>query len=154
MDWNSDATTYKLILSAFLQDISLDSIALIEICNYKEFLEKKSQFSSIEIKKYLENPIKAAELLSFFQGIPPDIDRILIEQQEMPDGNGFPRKLNANQLDPLTCVFILSGILARYVLRDGSNFEISHFITDLESQGYSRGNFKKAFETIRSMKKI
>ncbi|MDD4976047.1 MAG: hypothetical protein PHY93_16955, partial [Bacteriovorax sp.] len=85
--------------------------------------------------------------------IPPDIDRILLEQHEMPDGNGFPRKLNANQLGPLSCVFILTGILARHVLKEKNSFDVSAFCTLLEEQGYSRGNFKEAFDVIRSMRK-
>ncbi|MDD4975173.1 MAG: response regulator, partial [Bacteriovorax sp.] len=115
--WHSEATIYKLTLSSFLQDISLDSIALMEICDYQEFLAKESRFNRADVKKYNEHPFRASEIAVAFKEIPPDIDRILLEQHEMPDGNGFPRKLNANQLGPLSCVFILTGILARHVLK-------------------------------------
>lgn len=154
LHWSSEATIYKLTLAAFLQDISLDSIPLIEICDYREFTEKKGKFTSAEVKKFNEHPFKAVEILNSFRDIPPDIDRILIEQHEMPDGSGIPKKLNSNQLGPLSCVFILTGIFARHVLKEKNAFDLPKFVTYLELRGYSRGNFKEGFEAIRDMKSI
>lgn len=150
--WNSEGTMFKLTLSSFLQDVSLDSISLMEIADYKEFLEKKHLFTPAEIKKYNEHPQKAVEIVSYYKDIPPDIDRILLEQHEMPDGSGFPRKLNANQVGPLSCMFIISGIFARHVLKEGNQFNLGSFIEYLEKRGYSRGNFKETFDAIKSMK--
>lgn len=153
LQWSSEATMYKLTLSSFLQDIALDSIPLMEICDSQEFAEKKSNFTPSEVKAFLDHPIKATDILAEFKEIPPDIDRVLIEQHEMPDGSGFPRKLNANQLGALTCVFILTGIFARKILKEKDAFELGNFVTYLENRGYSRGNFKEAFEAIKSLKK-
>ncbi len=150
LHWNSNATMYKLTLSAFLKDISLDSIALIEICDFKEFQEKESKFTSQEISRYREHPHKVVEILGTFKEIPPDVDRVLFEQHEMPDGTGFPRKLNANQLGPLTCVFILTGIWARHILSEKKAFDIKKFVKYLEDRGYSRGNFKEGFDAIKA----
>ena len=151
LHWSSEATMYKLTLSSFFQDVSLCSISLMEFCDYKDFLDKESNFTSAEVKKYSEHPNRAAGIVAGLKEIPPDVDRILLEQHEMPDGSGFPRKLNANQLGPLSCVFILTGIFARHVLREGSSFDVVAFATSLEDRGYSRGNFKEAFEVIKSM---
>lgn len=154
LPWYSESTIFKLTLSSFLQDISLDSIAMMEICDYQEFMEKSSNFSSAEIKRYNEHPYKATEMLATFQEIPPDVDRILIEQHEMPDGKGIPRKLNAGQISPLSCLFILSGILARHILKNKEAFDIDLFIKNLETQGYNQGNFKESFAVIKNMGKI
>jgi response regulator RpfG family c-di-GMP phosphodiesterase len=154
LHWSSEATMYKLSLSAFLQDISLDSIPLMEICDNQEFLEKQSRFTRADVRKYLEHPQRAIEILASFKEIPPDVDRLLLEQHEMPDGSGFPRKLNANQLGPLTCVFIITGIFARHILKEKSSFDVGAFAIHLEGKGYSRGNFKESFEVIKSMKKV
>ncbi|MBC7711763.1 MAG: response regulator [Rhizobacter sp.] len=154
LHWSSETTMYKLSLSAFLQDITLDSIPLMEICDNQEFVEKQSGFTRAEVKKYLEHPQRSIEILASFKEIPPDVDRLLLEQHEMPDGNGFPRKLNANQLGPLTCVFIITGIFARHVLKEKGSFDVGAFVMHLEGRGYSRGNFKDSFEVIKAMKKI
>lgn len=153
LSWSSESTMYKLTLASFLQDISLDSIALMEICDYKEFLEKESTFTKIEIKRYLDHPQRSTELLKAFKDAPADVEKLLLEQHEMPDGEGFPRKLNSNQLGPLTCTFILSGIFARHILREGTSFDFDKFINYLNEKGYSRGNFKEPFVVIKSMKK-
>lgn len=153
LSWYSEATMFKLTLAAFLQDISLDSIPLMEICDYREFLEKEESFSRADVKKFNEHPVRATELLASFKEIPPDIDRLLMEQHEMPDGTGFPRKLSATQIGPMSAVFIMTGIFAKQVLKEGTLFDVGAFASHLEARGYSRGNFKEAFEVIRAMKK-
>ena len=151
MQWSSEATIFKLTLAAFLQDITLDSVTLMEIIDHKHFLEIEEQLSSKDKKNYFAHPQNSKDLILTFKEIPPDIDKILLEQHEMPDGSGFPRQLNANQLGPLSCVFILSGILARSVLKHKTNFKIEDFIAIYQVAGYSKGNFKDAFNIIKSM---
>jgi response regulator RpfG family c-di-GMP phosphodiesterase len=153
LNWNSEASVYKLTLSAFLQDITLDSIPMMEITDYKEFIERESRFTEAEIIKFKEHPLKAVEILSTFVDVPLEVDDILLDQHEMPDGSGFPRSLNANQLNPLSCVFILTGIFARKVLKEKSTFNINIFIPCLEKRGYGNGNFKEAFGVIKGMQK-
>lgn len=152
MVWNSEATQFKLSLAAFLQDISLDSISLMEMLDYQEFLANESRFSRAEIRRFIEHPQRSVELLAHFKDIPADIDRILIEQHEMPNGDGIPKKLNASQVAPLSAVFILTGILARVVLRDGSSFDLKEFVSVVEAKGYSKGTFRETFEIIKNLK--
>lgn len=151
LSWSSESTLYKLTLASFLQDLSLNSIPLMEISDYKEFLEKEQTFTKAEIKRYHEHPQKCTEMLKQFRDTPADIDRILLEQHEMPDGAGFPRKLIASQLGQLTCTFIVAGIFSRHVLREGKSFNLNNFLTYLDERGYSRGNFKEVFVVIKSM---
>ena len=151
LQWYSEATIYKLSLAAFLQDIALDSIELMEIRDYSEFLELELNFSKSDVKLYLDHPIIASEIVSSFKNIPPDINTLLLEQHEMPDGKGFPRKLTSSQLGPLSCVFIISGLFARQVIKDGSLFVLKDFIAKLEEKGFSKGNFKDAFAVIKAM---
>jgi response regulator RpfG family c-di-GMP phosphodiesterase len=151
LQWNTEATFFKLTLAAFFQDITLDSVALMKLYDYSDFLLLESNLTRPEIKNYLDHSIKASELISSIKNMPPDIDKIILEQHEMPDGSGFPRKLPANKLGPLTCTFILSGILARYILNEGEKFNLQKFIEIFEARGYNKGNFKAIFEIIRNM---
>lgn len=152
LNWGSHSAMFKLTIAAFLQDISLDSIALMELCDYKEFLLEIKRFTTEEVKRYNDHPKNSVEILAAFKAIPPDVDRILIEQHEMPDGNGFPRKLNANQIGQLSCVFILTSILAKHILKQKAFFDIEAFVTKIEAQGYGQGNFKDAFAVLKTMK--
>jgi hypothetical protein len=51
----------------------------------------------------------------------------------------------------LSCVFILSGLLSRYILNQKEHFQLASFIEKFEAQGYSNGNFKEAFDVIKEM---
>lgn len=153
LSWGSEATIHKLTLAAFFQDITLNSTKTMQLYDYHDFLSIEQTLNSKEISNYLDHPTKASEVIKNLKEIPPDVDKIIIEQHEAPDGSGFPRKLNANQLGPLSCVFILSGLLARYILNEGENFQINNFIQKFESLGYSKGNFKEAFSIIKKMSK-
>jgi HD-GYP domain-containing protein (c-di-GMP phosphodiesterase class II) len=151
LEWSSESTLFKLTLAAFLQDITLKSIKLMEIYDHHHFLKIEDTLKSDEIKNFLEHPLKAKDHINSFKEIPPDVDKIILEQHEMPDGTGFPRKLNANQLGPLSCLFILSGLLARSILNEKENFQISNFIKKFEELGYNKGNFKDSFNIIKKM---
>ena len=151
LKWSTKSTMFKLTLAAFLQDITLSTLKVMKIYDYLNFLEIEFSLSSEEIKNFLEHPMKAKLLINSFKSIPPDIDKIILEQHEMPDGSGFPRNLNSNQIGPLSCLFILSGILAKNVIEEGEKFQIKNFIEKFEPLGYSNGNFKDSFKVIKNM---
>ena len=149
--WNSEATMYKLTMAAFLQDVTLTSTAVMKIYDHNHFLEIKDTLTSKESQSFFDHPLQSKDLLTFFKGIPPDIDKIIFDHHEMPDGSGFPRKLGASQLGPLSCLFIVSGILARYFLNNKADFKLEKFIEKFEPKGYSAGNFKESFNVIKNM---
>ncbi|MDO9181180.1 MAG: response regulator [Bacteriovorax sp.] len=149
LSWSSEATMFKLTLAAFFQDITLTNLSLVKVYDHQHFLEIKADYNNKEIKNYIDHPLKAHDIIVTMKGIPADIDKIILEQHEMPDGSGFPRKLNANQLGPLSCLFILCGLLARFILNEGENFAIDNFIDKFEALGYNKGNFKDSFNVIK-----
>ena len=149
--WDTEANIFKLTIAAFLQDASLDSASLIKVHNYRHFLKIENSLDKQEVKSFMNHPKVTKKMLSLFQEIPKDIDRILLEQHEMPTGTGFPQKINAHRLDPLSCVFILTGILARCILVEGSSFQLENFLQEFEAEGYNNGNFKESFSVLRSM---
>ncbi len=146
--WNSEQSLFKLTLAAFFQDITLTEISLMELYDYSEFLEKEDQFSKQSKSQYLSHPLKAKELVEKLPQIPPDIEKVVVEQHEAPEGLGFPRKTNASQLHPLSCLFIISGMVARYYLRNKDNFSLANLVNELEKKGYKNGNFKDSFLVI------
>lgn len=151
LTWSSEATMYKLTMAAFMQDISLTSVALMKIFDSQHFLEIQETLSDKEIKCFLDHPVKSSDLVKTFKEIPPDVDKMVLEQNEMPDGSGFPRRMNASQISPLSCLFILSGLMAREILAEGKKFNVQNFTAKLENKGYSRGNFKDTFNVIKKM---
>lgn len=94
LSWSSEATMFKLTLAAFLQDISLTNLSLMKIYDHGHFLKIQDTLRDKDINSFLEHPLKANDIIKGLTEIPPDIDKIVLEQHEMPDGSGFPRKLN------------------------------------------------------------
>lgn len=48
----------------------------------------------------------------------PDLDRILIEHHEKPDGTGYPKGLKGSQISPLGLLFNLSHQLSNIIIKD------------------------------------
>ncbi len=143
--WNKDQILYKLTMASFLQDLALAEIALMELYDHAEFLDNEDQFSKEDRDLYLAHPMKAREMALKISELSPGIEKLVAEQHEAPGGLGFPRKLEASQIQPLSCLFILSGIVARYILRNQYNFSHVSLIEMLEKKGYQNGNFKESF---------
>ncbi len=149
MDWMTDATLEKLCVAALLHDITLNesiSAPLEEVLdNIHDGLSKK------EREMIFNHPISASALIKGKEGFPPDVDWIIIDHHERPDGCGYPRGLKADQIPPLACVFILAEVFSRRLYTKTANPEsIELFAKELANQ-YDKGNFKKALEGLLSM---
>ncbi len=61
--------------------------------------------------------------------IPPDVDIIVSEHHERPDGTGFPQRKGYAALAPLSSVFIVAHDLVSYILnRKENNWNIVSFL--------------------------
>ena len=148
LSWFSESTFVKLSLAAFVQDITLNNLELIKIKDYVHFQKEKDKFTEQERQMYLLHPQAACELVASFRDIPPDVDRIVLEQHEMPNGNGFPKMLSANHTSPLSCLFIISGLLAKLMIERKGPYNKAEFMQKFSNDGYNKGNYKEVFEAI------
>ena len=114
MGWKSDMTFYKLTLAAFLHDILLKNPKIAEIQTFEELERRREEFHPAEIKGFLGHPQDAAQLLRNARDIPLDVDIIILQHHERPDGKGFPGRLNYMKISPLSAVFILSHEILRF----------------------------------------
>jgi HD-GYP domain-containing protein (c-di-GMP phosphodiesterase class II) len=145
MTWGSEATFQKLTMAAFLHDITLANNSLAMVKDLKELQSKSNSFTSEEVKAYEQHPISAAELVRAFPNSPADVDTIIMQHHETPDGKGFPRKLSATHISPLSAVFIIAHDI---VLGSIEGRELPAIIEDLNKK-YTQGNFKKILKTIK-----
>jgi hypothetical protein len=105
---------------------------------------------SPEIVRYRLHPLHAAQTAQTIDVLPPDVDQIILQHHEAPDGSGFPRGLTANRIHFLAAVFIIGEDLVHF-LDDGEALETSlkDFLTWGEVR-YQSGNFKKIFDGIKT----
>ncbi|MES2527690.1 MAG: HD domain-containing phosphohydrolase [Bdellovibrionota bacterium] len=138
----------KLVMAALMHDLAIDESLYpqIELWNKQASdLEDRSP----EVVRYRLHPLHASQTAQTLDILPPDVDQIILQHHEAPDGSGFPRGLSANRIHYLASMFIIAEDLVHF-LDDGDNLETS--ITDFLMWGenrYTQSNFKKIFDEIR-----
>ena len=160
MEWKSETTYHKLTLAAFLHDIAIANEDLARFNTLKELgarlLAEPTAFTPEEVAAFKQHPVKAAEIARLFDEVPPDVDVILLQHHERPDGSGFPRGLTHTWISPLTAVFIVAHDLVQFILEmpKGAPFDeaaIQEFLGKHKEE-YGFSNFKKATEGIRRIR--
>lgn len=152
LEWPSITTFQKLTFAAFFHDITLSNNDLARVSNLIELNEKSSKFSAAEIQAYKNHPIAAAELIRRFNEVPTDVDNIVIQHHESPDGKGFPRGIMASQIMPLSSVFIVAHDYIDFLyLKPTASFQ--EFLA-LYKEKYVGGSFRKIIETLMRATKV
>ena len=153
MQWGSAPTFHKLTLAGFLHDITLENQELSAIKTLEELEVNKDKFSLDEIKQYREHAIRCAELVRKMNEVPPDVETIIRQHHERPDGTGFPGGLSHKYIAPLSSLFIVAHDLADYALEAKSNFNIEVFIQK-NAELYKSSYFRKIVDTLESLHKF
>lgn len=151
MEWHSESTFHKLNLAAYLHDITLTNQELARIHNLKEIESKKALFTKELIDAYKTHPQNGAELAQKFNEVPPDVDTLIVQHHERPDGSGFPRGLTHKQIGPLSSVFIASHDLVTHIFENDHTFHMDEFLETVKSQ-YDVGNFRKILKCLGQIK--
>jgi len=154
--WNSASTYLKLTFAAFLHDLAMTNNTLARGRRIEDISSSKS-FNAQDLQKFKSHPITASEWAQKIHQIPPDVDSILLQHHERPDGTGFPRALNAHKISPLAAIFILSHDLLDFFLDakpeaiQNSDAE-THLSAFLKANvlHYHTGAFRKICESIES----
>ncbi len=164
MEWSSDTTYQKLVLSSFLHDVAIQNEDLARIKNLNQIAEldyKNDSKKTNEIFRIVrDHPLKGAELARTFHEVPPDVDLIIAQHHELPDGTGFPKGLTSTRIGPLSSIFIVvhdwvDFILERKVSGSDSMRDFSDSIHDFvaaRKNSYSTGTFRKVLSCLDKIK--
>jgi response regulator RpfG family c-di-GMP phosphodiesterase len=137
--WHSEQTHQKLILASFIHD----------------HFVKESDYETIESLRanrdaeYLQHPFKAAELLRSLKDLPSDVDTIVLQHHERPDGSGFPRSLTASRISPLSALFIIAEeiVLYAHTLNSQKEFSFVNFVS-INEKLFNKGPFQKILQAL------
>lgn len=143
-----DDAREKLVMASLMHDLSLEENAYATIGMWNK-LAQNLQDRTPEVVRYRLHPVHASQTAQTLDVLPPDVDQIILQHHEAPDGSGFPRGLGANRIHYLAAIFIMAEDLVHF-LDDGVALETSlkDFLTCGEER-YRHRNFKKIFEVIR-----
>ncbi len=151
MDWGSDATFSKLALAAFMHDISVKDPEMAKVNSLRELEEKKGAFPAEEMKQYHLHPAKAADVVRSFKEVPADVDIIVQQHHERPNGSGFPRGLLFNYISPLSSLFIVAHELTQAILFKRTSFNLGEWVSE-KKPAFNQGNFKKVMAALDKVK--
>lgn len=151
MEWGSEATFSKLVLAAYMHDVSLKNPEIAKINTLRELEEKKAAFPEDEVRSYHLHPAKSADVVRSFKEVPADVDIIVQQHHERPNGSGFPRGLMFNYISPLSSLFIVAHELTQEILFKRAAFTLPVFI-ESKKPHFNQGNFKKVFAALEKVK--
>jgi len=108
-------------------------------------------FSAEEVSAFSCHSTEAAKLLKDMIEIPADVEQIILEHHERPDGKGFPLGEDYAKISSLGAVFILGEsyinfLSSRKNLSDFPKFD--EFLKD-RAQLFQFGAFKKFLQIIK-----
>ena len=146
VQWSSETTFQKLTFAAFFHDMTITNNTLAQVKDLKELEARKSEFTEDEAKRYQAHPTIIPQLLVNFSEVPKDVDMIIAQHHEKPDGSGFPRGLSGNNISPLSTLFIIAHDLVDHIFANGMD-KIEPFLADYKAQ-HSEGHFKKILAQI------
>jgi HD-GYP domain-containing protein (c-di-GMP phosphodiesterase class II)/CheY-like chemotaxis protein len=148
MEWNSEATYYKLMLASFLHDITITDNALASCETIAE--ATLLGVSDEALSQYKKHPLRVADMIKQMNDIPADVDSIVMQHHELPGGGGFPRGVTSTYISPLSAIFIVSHHMAKAILIDKSRFDLKGHIR-ATSENWHQAQFKKILNAAEAL---
>lgn len=141
--WGSEQTSYKLGFAALLHDIKLKNQDLAR-CRTLAEARDDGRFTRDDVRNLELHTIRGVETVHEFKDVPHDVDTIILQHHERPDGSGFPRGLREHQIVPPAAIFIVAHELLYFARERGEDYDIEEFLTRMEP--YYTGKFVEILE--------
>lgn len=149
LEWRSENTTSQLVMAAFLHDIALKNKNLSYIST--DDFERINSLDVEDQNDLLGHSSLGERILGHIHELPDVVRTIIKEHHELPDGKGFPKKLDSFTISPMSCVFIVAEDFY-HLLKNGSFSETSKkSAVEIISQKYTEGNFKAPVKALISV---
>jgi hypothetical protein len=146
--WSSDLSRVKLGLASIIHDCPLENCDLQKIVSLKD--PSIIKFTEEEIRSYCKHPKIAAEVAKHFTNH-TEIDFVIAQHHELPNGTGFPEGLNAHQIPTLSCIFILSNNFVKELINcDWTPITIRAIFSSFREK-YNTGNFRDPLVALEKL---
>lgn len=149
LGWTTRRSKEKLGFASLFHDITLIDPRLA-VLNYRS-IAGLTRFDKKVQEKFKEHPLKSSELVREITAKYPQVDTIIEQHHERPDGTGFPYGKDYNQITPLSCVFIVAHDFVSRVYE--INFDLSdpQKILDEMVPEYRLGHFNRCMLALQSV---
>jgi len=149
LQWGSDSTYFKLSLAAFLHDMGITDEKFAACSTLAE--AKALGATEKDLAAFRNHPNVGADMVKKMSEIPPDVDAIIAQHHELPDGKGFPRNIGANYISPLSTVFIVAHDMVKHIFfPPPEGFELGRYL-DSAKDRFQHSNFKRVLVAARKL---
>ena len=146
LDFNFSTTMPKICSAAFYHDFSLFGLDI----EYDEM--KTHDIKDLELSKQIfDHPMTSGQYLVTSSELIEDTKKIIREHHELPNGDGYPKKLTASQISPLSCLFILSQQITFCLIRNNFSKERLNIFLDNAEAEFNQANFSKFYKASRAV---
>ncbi len=154
LEWLSEYSFTKLSMAAVLHDLTLtweqgDAIARLNL-EANQSYDSENDMSE-DVKLYRNHPLLSAQLAKNLKSF-PDVDIIIEQHHEKPDGSGFPFGLHAAKIHPLAALFIIAEDLVNFLMGRKDLAIAAQEFVDSRSDLYKAGYFREILKTISPSK--
>lgn len=148
MDWTNETIQLKLALASILHDVALDDYYLEDVREW-ELKARNLSDVSVETVKFRTHPFEGARIVGALKNVPQDVDKIIIQHHESPDGRGFPKGITAAWITPMSSLFIIVEDFLNFTdVEENMDSRIQEFFVQREDL-YVNGSFKKIFDCLK-----
>ncbi len=145
LGWKSDLTKGKTSIAAILHKVFLEREEWSTI-TYKDHPDL-DYLTPEQRENFISHPKAAANVSQYFSQF-SEVDFIIEEHHEQPDGNGFPRGIPASKITQVSACFILASNFVIQMVINGISPSSLRTIIRSFSSIYNIGNFKEPFNQL------
>jgi HD-GYP domain-containing protein (c-di-GMP phosphodiesterase class II) len=148
LTWTSHITYHKLTMACYLANCTLPKIELTDMTSIHKI---ENDPTHPKRKAYERHILEAAKIARTFTEVPQDVEKIILEHHEKPDGSGFPKKSFHTTISPLGSIVIVSMLVSDWLIAKQSqkqSISEKEIATELRQLGFDKGNFKKIIDTL------
>ncbi len=147
LKWNNSATYEKIALASLIHDCTLEDPLHAQLDTKGMIMDAPIDASTK--KHILNHPQDISSIVQQAKRFIPDVDKIILEHHERPDGNGFPFGFTGTKIHPLSCLFIMTEDFVNTIYNSQLSPDLIRKIKkDFEIE-YNSGNFRKVLEAFQ-----
>ncbi len=146
LDFYSSTLDTKITYAAILHDLLLDDHeSMVLNLDSKRYTDLDMQGQ----RKVTSHSVNMAKRLETKTNISSDIITMIRDHHELPDGTGFPRKIEGNSIGNLSAVFILALRVADALYHQGYSRDVIQKLSEKMRHKYDCFQFKKPLFILR-----
>lgn len=149
LGWDSESTLQKMCTAALLHDISLPDEINNKVIKDSGITKLQDEEKSI----FLRHPEESSHIAKNFDSIATGIGQYIKEHHELPNGKGFPNKMNYNSVHPLSATLHLADLTAELLWKHEFDVNVVKDEIGKLRNLYLHGFYRKPYEAlIKSLK--